>query len=221
VADPQDEQRAAARRALEREYAIDVITARYADEARAGRNPRIEDYVRQYPAYTTELLDFAVYYHTIGIHTELAEGPPDAALAPAAQLAQAQIRARRGAAATEPLRGLVVRGQEVGYQPPQLAAAVGLTLALLAKLEARAIAVATIPPTLVHRLAEALRVAPEAVAAFLGAAGPGTAGAFFYADEQPTQQQEPFLDAVRGSTLPAERQREWTEIVRADAGAGA
>ena len=213
MADPRDEQRAAQRRALEREYAIDVITAEYADQVRAGHNPRIEDYVRRYPDYAAELLDFAVYFHAIGIHTELADGPPDATLSPAAQQAQAHIRERA------PLRGLVVRGREVGYQPPQLAAAVGLTLALLAKLEARAIAVATIPPTLVRRLADTLRVAPEAVAAFLGATGPGAAGAFFYADTPPAQQQEPFLDAVRGSELPLEHQREWAEIVRADAGA--
>ncbi len=216
MADPQDEQRA-----IQRQYEIDVLTAQYADEVRAGRKPRIEDYVRRYPQYAAELLDFAVYYHAIGSHTEALEGEADPALSPAAERAQALIREGRGSAVPTPLRGLVARGQEVGYQPPQLAAAVGLTVALLGKLEARVIAVATIPPTLVQRLAQALRVTPEAVAAFLGASGPGTSGAFYYADQPPTQQQEPFLQAVQGSTLPPERQQEWAQIVNTDASGSA
>ena len=37
------------RRQRERQYEIDQITFQYADEYRAGRAPRIEDYVRRYP----------------------------------------------------------------------------------------------------------------------------------------------------------------------------
>jgi hypothetical protein len=224
--DQQDEQRDRVRRHLERQYEIDLITAQYAEEVRGGRKPRIEDYIRRYPQYTAELMSFVLYFESIGIDTEALSGTPDVELSPAARTAQKIIRERRAAESSTQLpvtaiQGLVVRGQEVGYQPPQLAAAVGLTMALLGKLEARVITVATIPPTLVRRLATALRVAPEAVATFLGAARPGAAGVFYYADQPPAQQQEPFLDAVQGSTLPNEAKQEWVDIVRADAGGGA
>jgi hypothetical protein len=221
VADPRDEQRDLERRQIQRQYEIDVITAQYADEVRTGRKPRIEEYLQRHPQYTAELLDFAVYYHAIGLDSEALDGPTDAEISPAATKALAHIREQRASPPVTAIQGLVVRGQEVGYQPPQLAAAVGLTMALLGKLEARVITVATIPPTLVRRLATALRVAPEAVATFLGAARPGAAGVFYYADQPPTQQQESFLDAVQRSTLPAEAKQDWADIVRADAGGGA
>jgi hypothetical protein len=218
--DQHEGERERVRSHLARQYEIDVISAQYAEEVRAGRKPRIEEYVKRYPQYRAELLSFALYFETVGIHTEALDGPADAALSPAAERALAAIRKWRPADEGQSLQGLAARGLEVGYQPPQLAAAVGLTMDLLGKLEARVIAVATIPPTLVQRFAAALRVAPDAVAAFLGAAGPGTAGAFFYADQPPTHQQESFLDAVRGSTLLPNGKREWEEIVRADAGGG-
>ncbi len=163
MADNDETQRARRRDQREQQYEIDRITAQYVIEFRLDRSPHIEDYVRQYPQYTQELLEFAVYFHTVGL---------DAA------------------------------------EPDQIPAAE----------EARAIAVATIPPTLVRRLADTLNVTPEAVASYLGAARPGDAGAFYYADQPPTQQQEPFLDAVQASALSPERKREWAEIVSEDAG---
>jgi hypothetical protein len=103
--------------------------------------------------------------------------------------------------------------------PPQLAAAVGLTTPLLARLEAHKIAVATIPRTLIQRLADALKTAPEVIGAYLGATHAGQAGAFYYADQQPTEKQESFLDAVQASALTPEQKREWAEVIKTDAGA--
>ena len=113
------------------------------------------------------------------------------------------------------------QGATVGYSPRRLAETVGLTTGLLGKLEARVIDVATIPPTLVKRLANALKVAPEAVAAYLGAAGPGQSGAFYYADQPPAQQQESFMGAMQASELSPDLKHEWDEIVQGDAGRGA
>ncbi|HZC06864.1 MAG TPA: hypothetical protein VE338_14615, partial [Ktedonobacterales bacterium] len=78
---------------------------------------------------------------------------------------------------------------------------------------------ASIPPTLVRRLATALKVAPEAVTTYLGLSASQTsqAGAFYYADQQPTQQQEAFLDAVQNSALSPESKRTWGKIVAQDA----
>ncbi|HEY7848651.1 MAG TPA: hypothetical protein VIC27_01240 [Ktedonobacterales bacterium] len=233
MASQNEERRASARRQRERQYEIDRLTAQYADEYRAGRVPRIEDYVQRHPDFIAELLEFAVYFHTIGAETE---APGDAAsqLSTAAQQALTQIRQRRAAtsaapadvasapvSAAAPLDGLAKQGMRAGYSPRALAEAVGLTTNLLGKLEARAIAAASIPPTLVRRLAATLTVAPESVASYLGLSPTPQVGAFYYADQPPTQQQEAFLDAVQGSALSPERKREWVEIAERDAASGA
>ncbi len=210
--DRNDEHQAERRRQRERRYEIDRITAEYADEWRAGRSPRVEDYVGRYPNYATEISEFALYFHSIAFDLPEPDAVPAAQLSPAAQKALAQIRNPQPPA----IEGLVKQGAAVGLAPRKLAEAVKLSMDLLGKLEARAIDVGTIPPTLVRRLAETLKVAPGAVAAYLGAAGPAQAGAFFYADQAPTQRQESFLDAVQGSTLGPELKREWSEIVTRD-----
>lgn len=200
----------------ERQYRIDQITYRYAEDYRAGRAPRLEDYVRQYPDLATELTEFVFYFHSVGLDVLDVDTSPAPDLSPAAQRALAQIRERHGAAALAPFEGLVNQGTRFGYTPRQLAEAVGLSTDVLAKLEAHVIAATTIPRTLIQRLADTLKVTPDTVAAFLGSAGPAGAGAFYYADQTPTQQQESFLDAVRASGLSSERKNEWAELVRQD-----
>lgn len=202
----------------ESQYEFDRITAQYADEYRAGRGPRIEEYVQRHPQYAQRLLEFAVYFHTVGVDAEIVEAPPEAALSPAAQRVISRIREQHAAASAVPVEGLVKQAAGVGYSPRQLAEAVGLTIELLGKLEARAIAVATIPSTLITRLAGALKVAPDAVSAYLGG-GLAQAGGFYYADQAPAQQQQSFIDAVQASALSPERKQEWVKIMQEDAGA--
>lgn len=214
--DQNEEQRALLRRQQERQYEIDRITAQYADDYRSGLAPRIETYLERYPQYASELLEFAVYFHTIGFDAEALDVSPAPELSPAAQRAMQQIRAASATPAAQSIEGLVKQGAKAGYTAQKLAEAVGLTIDVLAKLEARVIAVATIPPTLVTRLATRLQTAPETIAAYLGATRPSQAGAFYYADQQPTQQQESFLDAIQASMLSPERKHEWVAIVQDD-----
>ncbi len=204
-----------ARRAQrKRQYEIDSIIAQYVDAYHAGQSPRIEDYVRRYPQYTGELLEFAVYYHTIGFATESLVGPPDPVLSPAAEKAMARIRAQSVQAAPVAVESLVQLGLRANYTPPQLAEAVGLTGALLQRLEAHAISAASIPRALIQRFADVLKTAPEVIRAYLNAT---PAGGFYMADQQPDQKQQTFLDAVDASALSPEGKREWAEIVRAEA----
>jgi hypothetical protein len=201
------------RQQRERQYELDRITAEYAAEYHAGHAPHIEDYVQRHPAYAQELLEFAVYFSTVGFDAPEPEEIPAAALSPAAERTLARLRERPGATSAAPLAGLVRQGAKAGYTARTLAEAVGLTTALLAKLEAHAIEVTTIPATLVRRFAETLHVIPEAVAAYLGTAGLREAGVFYYAEQPPTQQQESFLDAVRTSSLSPALKEEWAAIV--------
>jgi hypothetical protein len=222
--DQNEQQHARVRRQRERQYEIDSITAQYADDFQSGRAPRMEAYLQRYPQYESELLEFAIYFHTIGFDADALDASPAPALSAAAQRAMTQIRAshapQTAAPATPAIQGLVKQGVKAGYPARKLAEAVGLSIDLLGKLEARVIAVATIPPTLVKRLADTLQVVPEAVSVYLGAAQPGQAGAFYYADQPPSQQQESFLDAVQASALPPERKQEWAAIVKDDAARG-
>ncbi|HEU5348253.1 MAG TPA: hypothetical protein VFU63_06540 [Ktedonobacterales bacterium] len=204
------------RRQRQRQYEIDSIIAQYVDAYHSGQSPRIEDFVERYPQYASELLEFAVYYHTVGFATESLAGAPEPTLSPAAEKALARIREQSPAYMPDTpvtIESLMELGDAAGYTPPQLAVAVGLTSALLSRLEMRTIAAASIPRTLFQRLGEALKVAPEAIAAYLSMAQPGQAGGFYYSEQTPAQQQQSFLEAIQSSTLPPERKREWAEIV--------
>ena len=101
------DQKNARRAQRKRQYELDGIIARYVDAYHAGQSPRIEDYIHRYPHYSSELLEFAVYYHTIGFATESLDGPPDPALAPAAEKAMAWIREQRERPARVAIQSLV------------------------------------------------------------------------------------------------------------------
>lgn len=224
MSDQHNEQHERIRRQRERQYEIHRITFEYAEEYRQGHAPRIDDYVRRYPEYAQELLEYALYFHTTGFDSEPLEEPGELKLSPEAEKALARIREQPlvypvAPVTPAPIESLVKLGIAAGYTPPQLAEAVGLTPALLGRLEARAIAAASIPRALFQRLGEALKVVPDAVAAYLGAQ-PGQAGGFYYADRPPAQQQESFLAAVQSSALSPERKREWAEIVSQEANNG-
>jgi hypothetical protein len=220
VSDQNNDQRAQLRRQRERQYEIDSIIAQYVDAYHSGQSSHIEDFVERYPQYASELLEFAVYYHTVGFATESLAGPLEPTLSPEGEAILARIHALSAASAPAPaaIASLVKQGVLAGYSPPQLAEVVGLTPDLLGRLEARAIAAASIPHALFQRLATTLKTAPEAIAAYLGAA---PAGGFYLADQPPAQQQESFLDAVQASTLSPERKREWAEIVNGETNSGA
>ncbi len=217
MSDQNNDQRAQLRRQRERQYEIDSIIAQYVDAYHSGQSSHIEDFVERYPQYASELLEFAVYYHTVGFATESLAGPLEPTLSPEGEAILARIRELSAASAPAAIESLVKQGVLAGYSPPQLAEAVGLTPELLGRLEARAIAASSIPHALFQRLAATLKTAPEAIAAYLGAA---PAGGFYLADQPPAQEQESFLDAVQASTLSPERKREWAEIVNEETNSG-
>lgn len=199
-----------------RQFEIDRITARYAEEAESGRNPDPNTYLSQYPQYAAELADFIAQYHLVMADLPEPDETPVAELSPAFARALAAIRAREAAAqpVAPPMAAFVSledQAFEVGSTPEALAARVGLTQRLLARLDARAITVTSMPHELFRRLAGALDVSVEAVMAYLGA-GAQAAGAFFDADQAPTGAQEEFLQAIEASDLDPQHKAEWRAI---------
>ena len=227
MSDNHEEQRARRRQRRERQYQLDQITFQYAEAFRAGQAPRIEEYIDRHPEFGAELAEFALYFHAVTAALPEPAPAPAAQLSPAAQKALARIgeaaaqfaaaAASVPEAAAQPLSSLFQQGMQVGLAPQALAAALGLSMDVLGKLEAHAIAAATIPRTLLQRLAGALTVSQEAVAAFLGGATAQQSPGFFYAEKPPTQAQESFVDAIQQSPLlPPERKQEWLDIARRD-----
>ncbi len=133
----------------ERQYQIDAITYRYAEEHRAGREPRVEEYAARYPQYAAELTEFALYFPAVGADLPTAEAAPDPTLSPAAAAVLARIHTEHAApvpAEVPATDGLVAQAARVGLAPRALAEAVRLSTELLARLEAHSIDAATIPP---------------------------------------------------------------------------
>jgi hypothetical protein len=210
---------------------LDRITARYAEEVRAGANPNLADYVRRYPQCADELIEFALYFAAVSADLPDDDFAPAAQLSPESQAALAAVRAELGltpvGAASQPvpdavsgaaptIDGLFARGVALGLTPPELAAATDLSTDLLAKLEDRAIAVASIPRELFETLARVLQTGADIVQAFLASPrGQARAGAQLYLAEHPPEYpQESFTSAVRASSLSPEQQRRWTDAAR-------
>lgn len=193
-----------------RQYELDRITARYEEEYRAGRSPHLEEYLQRYPEFANELMEFALYFHTIAFDLPAPGATPAAQRSPAAEKALAHVREQLA----PPFPGFFKRGQAAGYAPPELAAALGISWDILAKLEARAIRAPSIPHRLIQRAADTLYALPESITAYLRGATPAPSGPFSNPDQAPTQQQETFLDAIRSSPeLSEDQKHEWEKIV--------
>jgi hypothetical protein len=207
-----------ARARRQRQYEIDRITARYEEDYRTGKSPRLEDYLQRYPDFARELKEFALYFHSIAVDLPEPDAIPAAELSPAAEHVLAQITSPPPDQVGEQvLTSLVKSGLAAGYPPPKLAEGLGISRDVLAKLEAHAIAASSLPRSFIQRVAQTLRVAPETVLAYFRGASPAQAGAFFYADNAPRQEQESFLEAIQASPrLTADQKREWAEIVARD-----
>lgn len=194
-----------------RQAEIDRITARYAEEAELGRNPDPRQYLTQYPQYAAELADFIVTYHLALADLPEPDETPAAELSPTFARALAAIHAQ-GAQAAPAFAGLAERAFDVGLDPERVAERAGVSPSFIARLDARAVAVTTIPTELFRRLAAALDTTAEAVIGFLSAGGqPG--GAFFYASQTPESSQDDFLSAIEASDdLDPARKAEWRAI---------
>lgn len=200
----------------ERQFEIDSICARYAEEVESGRRPNVADYLARYPQYAAELSDYIVTYHLsladLPEPDETPEPVRSPAFARALQAIHDQEAAQAAQAAPAALAGLVSRGIERGLNPRSLAERVGLSSTIIARLDARAISAASIPGELFRRLADALDVQQEAIMAYFSAR-PQASGGFYYADTAPTPTQDDFLTVIEASDdLAPERKAEWRQI---------
>lgn len=75
---------------------LDHITAEYVEAYRAGRPPNLRTFIRRYPQFARELLDFVLYFHCVAADLPEPDRVPAAHLSPGAQAALARIRRAHG-----------------------------------------------------------------------------------------------------------------------------
>lgn len=201
-----------------RQFEIDRLCAEYADAVEAGRGPDPKVFLAAHPDYQVELSTYIVTYHLLLADLPQPDETPEPARSPAFDRALAAIHASEAAQSTGAagLASLAERSFDVGIDPESLAERVGVSSSFIARLDAHAIAAATIPATLFRRLASALDVQVEAVRTLLTTpdAGGQPGGAFYYADQQPATAQDDFLTAIEASDdLDEERKAEWRALV--------
>ncbi len=199
------------------ECMFEDVAFAFAEEWDRRRGEALRRYVERYPEYAEELILLA---------GELAAGAGEAAtvVTPPTDLLQ-QLRAgARARLAPQPdaeistLRG---RAREhAGMDPRALAAALDITVDVLAMLEERCIIAASIPRRFIGRAAAVLGTSSDAVRRFFAAPpGTGAHGVAYHAPQgHVAPQVQTFAAAVTGSPLmsPAQKAR-WLDA-RSDDG---
>lgn len=204
------------------------ITARYVEEVRAGREPRLSDYLARYPQYAEAITDFVVYYHALESQTPPA--PAQSMLPPLSERSQAAMQRalKRLSVSADTLHAASGSGQNSllwqanrpGITLTWLAGETDLSLDILRKLEMRAILAATIPYEVVRRVALALRQPLSIVLISLGSreqdrAARGVAETAATYQSQPGEEGgESFRQAIENSAELTDRQRaEWLSLL--------
>ena len=109
-----------------------------------------------------------------------------------------------------------MEGQKRGFEPRQLAHAVGLGDSLLRKLDRRLIGYATIPQELIYRLARVMQHEVTSITAYLQQAPILVARTEHRSKQAPKlMAQEDFFDAVRSDpTISLEHAEHWFALKR-------
>ena len=207
-------------RPMDKEMLEDILDAYVASGV--GPNRPLEEWTRRYPEFEREIVEFAVNW---SLMTWL---PP----APNAEEVTEETLVLRGMSVVQnvlhrqsaesspglaaPFKSLIEEGQEKGFEPRQLAHAVGLGDSLLRKLDRHLIAFATIPEKLIHRLAAVIEREASSITAYLQQE-PTLAARTEHRPEQAPRlmAQENFFDAVRSDpTIGRDDADHWYALER-------
>lgn len=201
----------------------EATSGAHRDEMEAARDARnvLAEFMRRYPQFAVELMDYAATASII-------ENSP----ATASDAEQENALVRRGmdtvarllavnrsminlSDQVAPLVGLRKEAEARGLTIQSLAAATDLTVPIVVKLDRRLIRFASIPRQVIERIAGALGRTTEAIAAYLSAGDPQfAAAAHFLAETAPQMpDQQDFYDAVETDlTMSDEQKRAWREV---------
>lgn len=198
---------------------LEVVLDAYATETSTSDPQELAKWMREYPQYACELMDFAAA-RSLSERLSSAGGPEEdeEALVARGLAVLDEILGAPAAQRTQsgPLNDLVAAARERGMTVADLADAIGLSVPLVAKLQRRLLRLASIPHQLVEDLARILRYSSEAVANYLGQSPSLAAGAHYRSDRAPTlNEQQDFLDAVRSDpSITPENRGRWISLAQ-------
>jgi len=209
------------------ESVLDDVLHEYASCPGGPSHSTLTEWVKSYPEFRKELEEFtAAWILQEALPPQQPEVVDEETLVLRAMSAVQQVLYEEQpdhaadcdpAAAEDPsgLDSLMAAGQELGLDARALAESCELSVPLIAKLDRRLIAFASVPRQLSDRLAEVLRTSTAAVKAYLQQPMVLAEGARYRSSTRPalpTEQQD-FFDAVRADpTLSADRRKRWLDL---------
>lgn len=178
----------------------------------------LQEWIKRYPQYQRELVDFAVAW------AEQLVLPPAPELGPEAEKAlidramshvlnvayERDMREQQWVESYDSAHNLTRKAQRAGVNVQELAEACSLDLVLISKLNNRQIKPETIPPQLVNLLGKLLWKSTTVISLYFAKPPQATTDKAFLALRKPKSTgQQSFVDAVRMSSLSEEKKTRW------------
>ncbi len=194
---------------------LDTILAAYSDASSRPEEPRLKEWVRRYPQYERQLTEYAIFDYVCE------RGAPYATIG-AEEEASALVRAKRIGAQwlttqKPPLVNLLEAAMERGLSTPALANALNLSPLEVIKLNQRLFRAASLPTSLVRRLAELLDRTVHETTTYLRLAPTLAAHVRYRADRAPqVGEPEEFATSIAGSRTLSDAQKAHWQTEAAD-----
>lgn len=199
---------------------LDDVLNEFVAEYEQPTGKALETWVKRYPQFRRELVDFAAAWAeqlalppAPELSAEQEKALIDRAMSHVLNVAFSRDEQAHGLKKDDrAIESLTGEARKAGISPLELAKACGLDLALISKLANRQIRPRSIPPRLISRLGELLSRSADAIAEFF--AGPTqiySGKAFLSRGKPQSAEQQSFADAVRASSLSAAEKARWLE----------
>jgi hypothetical protein len=148
----------------EQEEAVWRITAMYVAELKAGRQPRLHDYLKRYPLYASAIADFVAYYQAV----ELPQTDESLASVPMTDESRTLMKGAllRASLPSEPLLSLFPTSPK-RLTLTELAHALDLSEEIVTLLDQRLLTEASLPDLLIERLTFVLHQPEQAIRDYL------------------------------------------------------
>ena len=198
----------------------DVLNAYVASGA--DPNDPLDEWIRLYPKYEKELIEFAVNWslmNSLPPTSSARETDEDTLVLRGMSVVQNLLHAQSLGAASEPIvpfTSLLEESRARGLKPGQLAQELKVGDSVLRKLDRRLILFTSIPQKLIEGLAKAIHRNTALVEAYLQQSSTFAAAAEHRSEQVPAlADQEDFFDAVRAdSTIKREHAEFWFALKR-------
>ena len=205
---------------MEQKRLEDILDAYVASGV--GPNSPLDEWIRRYPEFERELIEFAASWSLMQWLPPVPnaeEVDEETLVLRGMSVVQNLLHmqsAESASGAVAPFESLIGEGRERGFEPRQLAHAVGLGDSLLRKLDRRLIAYASLPQELISRLAQVVQREATSITAYLQQDPTLGATTEHRSEQAPILMElEDFFDAVRADpTISREHAEHWFALER-------